>query len=298
MEISILSVIMLPERTLVMITYLFHLLDQHYELFSKTQRIICDYIRENYLDLPYLSIAALSEKIGVSVGSITGFCKVLGFDGFTAFQKELQKIAQQELFSMREIKNSIAEASSNEGVLKEIIDSNILNLQRTQTDHLDQAFEESVDILCNAKRIYVIGLRSAYAVAHYFYFTLRDFKDNITLLSLAEGDVYDRIMHITPNDVLVTIGFDKYTKATCDVTRFFQERGCKIIALTDKLSSPLASLASTVLIAHNCSTTFSFVSAMTILNALVVGIGRRNQKRTLREMDAKQALLKSCNVHF
>lgn len=281
-----------------MITYLFHLLDQHYNELSKTQKIICTYVREHYLDLPYLSIAALSEKIGVSVGSITGFCKALGFEGFGDFQKELQKIAQQELFSMREIKNSIAEASSNEGVLKEIIDSNILNLQRTQTDHLDQAFEESVDILCNAKRIYVIGLRSAYAVAHYFYFTLRDFKDNITLLTLAEGDVYDQIMHITPNDVLVTIGFDKYTKATCDVTRFFQEHNCKIIALTDKLSSPLASMSDTVLIAQNCSTTFSFVSAMTILNALVVGIGRRNQKRTLREMDAKQTLLKNCNVHF
>lgn len=281
-----------------MITYLFHLLDQHYATFSKTQKIICDYIREHYLDLPYLPIAALSERIGVSVGSITGFCKVLGFAGFTAFQKELQRIAQQELFSMREIKNSIAEASSNEGILKEIIDSNILNLQRTQTEHLDQAFDEAIDLLCGARKIYVVGLRSAYAVAHYFYFTLSDFKDNVTLLSIAEGDVYDRIMHISPNDVLVTIGFEKYTKATCDITRFFQERNCKIIALTDKLSSPLASMADTVLIAHNCSTTFSFVSAMTILNALVVGTGRRNQKRTLRELDAKQTVLRECNVHF
>lgn len=281
-----------------MITYLFHLLDQHYATFSKTQKIICDYIREHYLDLPYLPIAALSERIGVSVGSITGFCKVLGFAGFTAFQKELQRIAQQELFSMREIKNSIAEASSNEGILKEIIDSNILNLQRTQTEHLDQAFDEAIDLLCGARKIYVIGLRSVYAVAHYFYFTLSDFKDNVTLLSIAEGDVYDRIMHISPNDVLVSIGFEKYTKATCDITRFFQERNCKIIALTDKLSSPLASMADTVLIAHNCSTTFSFVSAMTILNAIVVGIGRRNQKRTLRELDAKQTILRECNVHF
>jgi len=281
-----------------MITYLFHLLDQHYATFSKTQKIICDYIREHYLDLPYLPIAALSERIGVSVGSITGFCKVLGFAGFTAFQKELQRIAQQELFSMREIKSSIAEASSNEGILKEIIDSNILNLQRTQTEHLDQAFDEAIDLLCGARKIYVIGLRSVYAVAHYFYFTLSDFKDNVTLLSIAEGDVYDRIMHISPNDVLVSIGFEKYTKATCDITRFFQERNCKIIALTDKLSSPLASMADTVLIAHNCSTTFSFVSAMTILNAIVVGIGRRNQKRTLRELDAKQTILRECNVHF
>lgn len=281
-----------------MITYLFQLLDQHYDGMSKTQRIICDYIREHYLDLSYLSIKELSERAGVSVGSVTGFCKAMGFDGFTSFQRELQKIAQQELFSMREIKNSIAESSTEEGVLREIIDSNILNLQRTQTDLLDKAFDEAVDLLCSARRIYVIGLRSVYAVAHYFYFTLSDFKDNVTLLSIAEGDVYDHLMHIGPNDVLVAIGFKKYTRATCDVTRFFRERNCKIIALTDMLSSPIASMADTVLIAQNSSTTFSFVSAMTILNAIVVAIGRRDQKKAIRELDAKQAVLKEYNIHY
>ena len=281
-----------------MITYLFQLLDQHYDGMSKTQRIICDYIREHYLDLSYLSIKELSERAGVSVGSVTGFCKAMGFDGFTSFQRELQKIAQQELFSMREIKNSIAESSTEEGVLREIIDSNILNLQRTPTDLLDKAFDEAVDLLCSARRIYVIGLRSVYAVAHYFYFTLSDFKDNVTLLSIAEGDVYDHLMHIGPNDVLVAIGFKKYTRATCDVTRFFRERNCKIIALTDMLSSPIASMADTVLIAQNSSTTFSFVSAMTILNAIVVAIGRRDQKKAIRELDAKQAVLKEYNIHY
>lgn len=278
-------------------TTLFQLLDQHYGEFSKTQRLICDYIRKNYYDLPYFSISELSEKAGVSVGSITGFCKVLGFPGYTAFRRELQRITQQEIFSMREIKNSIAE-TSNANVLKEIIDSNILNLQRTETELLDRTFTEAVDLLDTARRIYVIGLRSAYAVAHYFYFTLSDFMDNVTLLSIGEGDVYDRIMHITPNDVLVTIGFEKYTKTTCDVTRFFQERGCKIIALTDKLSSPLASMTDTVLIAQNSSTTFSFVSAMTILNAIVVGIGRKHRKQAIRELDAKQAVLKEQGIHF
>jgi DNA-binding MurR/RpiR family transcriptional regulator len=281
-----------------MITYLFQLLDQHYEGLSKTQRILCDYTREHYLDLSYLSIKELSERTGVSVGSITGFCKALGFNGFADFQRELQKMAQQELFSMREIKNSIAEPSPEEGVLKEIIDSNILNLQRTQTDLLDRAFQEAVNTLSSARRIYVIGLRSAYAVAHYFYFTLSDFKDNVTLLSVAEGDVYDHLMHIGPSDVLVSIGFKKYTRATCDVTRFFRERNCRIIALTDTLSSPIASLADTVLIAQNSSTTFSFVSAMTILNAIVVAMGRRDRKRAIRELDAKQAVLKEYNVHY
>ena len=110
--------------------------------------------------------------------------------------------------------------------------------------------------------------------------------------------MYDHLMHIGPNDVLVAIGFKKYTRATCDVTRFFRERNCKIIALTDMLSSPIASMADTVLIAQNSSTTFSFVSAMTILNAIVVAIGRRDQKKAIRELDAKQAVLKEYNIHY
>ena len=281
-----------------MISNLFQLLDQHYEGFSKTYRIICDYVRSNYLDLSYLSIVELSRKIDVSVGSITGFCKAIGFAGYASFQKELQRMTQQEMFAMREIKNSISGGPKNDELLQDTIDTNILNLQRTYSDHLAQSFREAVDILCAGRRIYVIGLRSAYAVAYYFYFTLSDFKDNVTLLSLGEGDVFDRILHISSEDVLVTIGFEKYTKATCEITRFFRDHGCRIVALTDRLSSPLASMADAVLIAQNSSTTFSYVSAMPILNAVVIGIGLHNKKRTLRELETRQNILRDYNVHY
>ena len=70
------------------------------------------------------------------------------------------------------------------------------------------------------------------------------------------------------------------------------------MALTDRLSSPLASMADAVLIAQNSSTTFSYVSAMTILNAVVIGIGRHNKKRTLRELETRQNILRDYNVHY
>lgn len=277
---------------------LFLLIDKNYEEFSKTYRTLCDYIRNNYIDLSYLSIIELGEKAGVSVGSITGFCKALGFAGYSAFQKELQHMAHQDVLTMHEMKNSISGKYGTNNFLKEIIDLNITNLQRTYSDELDKEFQVAIDVINSGKHIYIIGLRSTYAVAYYLYFMLSDFKNNVTLLSLGEGDIYDRIMHISSKDVLIAIGFERYTKMTCDIAKFFKDHQCRIIALTDYRSSPLAILADVLLIAKNSSTTFSFVSAMTILNALIIGIGRVDQKNTLHELEVRQSFLKNHDVHF
>lgn len=277
---------------------LFLLIDKNYEEFSKTYRTLCDYIRNNYLNLSYLSIVELGKKAGVSVGSITGFCKALGFAGYSAFQKELQSMAHQDVLTMHEMKNSISGKYGTNNFLKEIIDLNITNLQRTYSDALGKEFQTAIDVINSGKHIYIIGLRSTYAVAYYLYFMLSDFKNNVTLLSPGEGDMYDRIMHISSEDVLVAIGFERYAKTTCGITRFFKDHQCKIVALTDYHSSPLAILADVLLIAKNSSTTFSFVSAMTILNALIIGIGRVDQKSTLYELEIRQSFLKNHDVHF
>lgn len=273
-------------------------IEHKYPALSKTHRSIANYIRAHSIAVTYLSISELSAAAKVSLGSITGFCKAIDYSGYPALQKELQRWATQEVFPMREIKNSISSGSEDEDILKTVIDLNIQNLQFTYTEALSAGYWQAVESLRRGRRIYIIGLRSCHAVAYYLYFMLSDFMDNVTLLSLGEGDVYDRIMGVSAEDVLVTIGFDKYTRATCEITEFFREKGGSIIALTDHLGSPLALLSDTALIATNSSTTFSYVSAMTILNAVIIGVGRRAQTNTLKKIEERQTLLRERGVHY
>ena len=61
--------------------------------FSPSQKRVAAYVLANYKQIPFYSITALSEKIGVSHFSVITFCKNLGYNKFSEFKKELSRYA-------------------------------------------------------------------------------------------------------------------------------------------------------------------------------------------------------------
>lgn len=272
-----------------------------YDTLSPTHRKIADYIRQNYIETTYQSISEISKKIGVSTGSVTNFCKLMDYTGFQQLHEELRRVAKEEIFPLRDIQDSITTESLGEGarILQQVLAMNIDNLQSTFTDHLEQNFTAALNQLKKARNIYVLGLRSCYALSYYFYFMLKDIGfNNAHLLSLGTGDIFDRVADVRRGDLIFSIAFQTYTQATCDVTAYFLKRGAASVALTDLQSSPIAHKAKAVLIAKNNAPTFSYVSAITILNALVIGLGRSDQDKTKRCLEEKKALLQEQQVHL
>ena len=272
-----------------------------YDALSPTHRKIADYIRQNYIEMTYQSISEISQKIGVSTGSITNFCKLMDYKGFQQLHDELRQVAKGEIFPLRDIQDSITTESLGEGarILQQVLEMNIENLQATFTDHLEQNFTAALTQLKKARNIYILGLRSCYALSYYFYFMLKDIGfNNVHLLSLGTGDIFDQVGNVRRGDLIFSISFQTYTQATCDVTAYFLKRGAASVALTDLQSSPIAHGAKAVLIAKNATSTFSYVSAITILNALVIGLGRSDQDKTMRCLEERKALLQEQHVHL
>ena len=272
-----------------------------YDALSPTHRKIADYIRQNYIEMTYQSISEISQKIGVSTGSITNFCKLMDYKGFQQLHDELRQVAKGEIFPLRDIQDSITTESLGEGarILQQVLEMNIENLQATFTDHLEQNFTAALTQLKKARNIYILGLRSCYALSYYFYFMLKDIGfNNVHLLSLGTGDIFDQVANVRRGDLIFSISFQTYTQATCDVTAYFLKRGAASVALTDLQSSPIAHGAKAELIAKNATSTFSYVSAITILNALVIGLGRSDQDKTMRCLEERKALLQEQHVHL
>ena len=277
---------------------IFEILENKYNTFSKTFKHISDYVRDNYSDISFMSIKEFSEEVGVSPASITRFTQEIGFGGYPAFQRKIQELLQNEIGAMREIKNSISEKIHEDDLLKKTIELNIRNIENTYSDVTNNSFKNAIDILSKARQIYIIGLRSSYCVAYYLYFMLNQFMDNVILLSPGTGDIFDRIYSIDKSDVLFAIGFQRYTKLTLQIIEFFEKHMSPIIALTDKVSSPIAVKSNTLLIAKNSSTTYSFVSAMTILNALIIGMGKRNAQDTLSSLKEKEKIAVENGIYW
>lgn len=270
---------------------------EKYNSFSKTNKIIADYILKNYYYVSFFTIKELSEKINVSPASITRFAKAIGLEGYPMLQSKLQEIVKTKITPMREIRESITFMEEEKNILEDIFKANIKSLEFSLTNELLNSFFYAVDCILGSRKIYILGLRSSYSVAHYLYFMLMQFMDNVNLLNTNSWDIYDRLAGTSEKDVLIAISYAKYTALTQDIVKFCKTKGVKIIAITDSISSPIAIDSDIPLIGKNASNAYSFVCAMSICNALVVACGGKDKDESIAKMKQKEQVLIKNNIY-
>ena len=91
-------------------------------------------------------------------------------------------------------------------------------------------------------------MRSSYATAYYLAFMLQQMCDNVHLLTTSTSDLPTALSDVRPEDCLLVISYARYTSSSYDIVSHFHRAGCKIVALTDSLTSPIALKATEVLI--------------------------------------------------
>ena len=79
-----------------------HLLSKmnvQYQNFSKGQKKLAAYIKENYDKAAFLTAAKLGETVGVSESTVVRFATHLGYKGYPEFQRELEELVRNKLNS-------------------------------------------------------------------------------------------------------------------------------------------------------------------------------------------------------
>ena len=121
-------------------------------------------------------------------------------------------------------------------------------------------------------------------------------KPNVTLIENRNDDISILLQYATAQDVLVVIGYPKYTKFTLQILDFLKELGCKTISITDAITSPLAKRSDYVIVAKNRLKIY-FVTTITILNTLLVMISRTNPEAHIRLFEEENAVTKKLDVY-
>lgn len=255
--------------------------------FTKTLSLIASYVKKEYLRIPFLSIQEMSKECGVSATSVHRFCISLGYLGYSELQKEIQNLVQQD-FITKETQIYQDSGIEESGVLKYQIDSNIRVLQEMYTPDLNANFLKAAQKIKAGRKIYILGLRESYSVAFYLFQLLGEYMDNVQLLSLGVGDLYDRIATICEEDVLVAIGFKPYMKQIVEIIRYFRSKNATAIVMTDLHTSPLAVHANINLIPGNTTPSFGFVMAVTAIKALSIEVLHLYEKKEIEAISQQK----------
>ena len=247
--------------------------------FSKGQKRIAQYINEHYDKAAFMTASKLGATVGVSESTVVRFAMELGFEGYPQLQRELQELIRNKLTSVQRIEVSGGQIGNNE-VLEKVLNSDIDKIKRTLAEISKTDFYSAVDAISEASTVYILGVRSASALADFlgFYFNL--ILKNVKLVyTTGVSEMFEQMLHISPEDVLVGISFPRYSSRTVKALKFASDRGAKVVAITDSKMSPLIPYSQYCLLAKSDMASFvdSLVAPLSLINALAVAVG--NKKR-------------------
>lgn len=273
-------------------------IQQKFNRLSKGQKLIAEFILKHYDKAAFMTAAKLGVNVGVSESTVVRFANELGFEGYPTLQKSLQELIKNKLTTVQRIELS-NNYSNEETTLKGVLKSDIENIRATMEKINTKNFEEVVDSILKAKKIYILGLRSSTILAEFLGFYLNLILDNVKVVSYGISDIFEQIINIDSEDLLIGIGFPRYTTTTIEAISFAKSRGTKVVSLTDSLLSPLASRSDTTLIAQSNMASFvdSLVAPLSIINALIVAIGLKEKAKISKTFSDLESIWEEYHVY-
>ena len=254
-------------------------INRHYSRMSKGQKLLSNYIADNYDKAVFLTAAKMGETVGVSESTVVRFAMTLGYKGYPDFQKALEEMVRNKLNSIQRMEVTYGRISQSK-ILESVLQSDEEKIKQTLQEIDDKAFEVAVDTILKARRIYVIGIRSCAPLASFLAFYLNLLFDNVILLHTnSSSEIFEQMIRINEEDVIIGISFPRYSMRTLKALEFANNRSARVITLTDSVNSPMNLYSSCNLIAKSdmASIVDSLVAPLSVINALIVSLCMKKQ---------------------
>ena len=274
-------------------------IEDGYPKFSKGQKKLADFIRLDYDKAAFLTAAKMGEEVGVSESTVVRFAMALGYDGYPGFQRALGEMVRMKLNSIQRMEVTYGRISQGE-ILTTVLHSDIEKSKLTMEAIDHETFEMAVDTILNARRIYVVGIRSCAPLASFLCFYLNLVCDNVAEVNTSSpSEIFEQMLRINEEDVIIGISFPRYSMRTLKALEYASNRKAKVITLTDSVHSPMTIYSSCNLIARSdmASIVDSLVAPLSVVNALVVALCMKKQKEVIRTLETLEEIWDEYQVY-
>lgn len=106
-------------------------------------------------------------------------------------------------------------------------------VQRSLERLSPETLEQAVDVILSAQSVYVTAVRASYAMAYYPHYSGRMIVNSFQLIPRHVSSTLDDLNEANSEDVMIAITTSPYSQETVEACRFAQEKGVRIILITD-----------------------------------------------------------------
>ncbi len=206
---------------------------------------LAQWVLEQPQELAFHSVRGLADAAGVNVNTAYRLALALGFSGYDDCRRGFQEALRQAggLYGTRAMQLSWRGKGRLIDDLREAAQANLDEaFSETNIDRITEAAQQ----LLSARRIYCVGVRSCFSLAHYLSYTGRMAFPNFERPLVEPGSIADTLAQAESGDVVILISFSLYSAEVVRAHEAAVAKGLTVIAITDSYASPIARRASIV----------------------------------------------------
>lgn len=275
------------------------LLEKNAPSFSKGQRRIAAYITESYDKAAFMTASCLGKTVGVSESTVVRFATELGYDGYPSMQKAMQEMVLNRLTSVQRI-GVTNDRIGDQDVLTTVLQSDAEKLRQTNETVSRADFNAAVQTILNARRIYILGVRSASVLVNFMGYYMNYMFDNVHIVTTSgASEIFEKLVNVNHDDVVIAFSFPRYSAATVKGVQYCRSVGAKIIGITNSHLSPLGQISDYVLVAKSdmVSLVDSLVAPLSVVNALIVALAASREQEMEKTFDTLEKLWEEYHVY-
>lgn len=213
---------------------------------TKLEQRIAEHMLHHAEEISFMTVAEMSKALNVSDTSIIRTTRALGFGGFSDFQRSAQQEMRKKMVTMNEglspkgrVLSKTAQRDKEKLPLQGF-DFVLRHFNAVMENNGREKLDMAVDILITSRVKFICGYRGSACVPYFFGQKLRQFLPGVASLLTGNSEMIDRVADITAADCLFVCSFPRYNHMVMAAVDIAKRAGAKVIALTDKITSPIA----------------------------------------------------------
>lgn len=209
-------------------------------------RQCADFIAAHSDRIAVSTVAELAAGADVPPSALMRFCQIMGFSGFSEMQKLFREAYAPGWpdYSTRLRNLKDGGAGSPTALLAEFVEAGRLSLEALAKTVDEAALAEAVRLLAKAGTVHIVGYRRAFPVASYLAYVF----GKMSVPSMLHDGVgkLDHRFALRDGDAVLAITFAPYGEETLALAQEARDRGLIVVGITDRLTSPLARMADSI----------------------------------------------------
>ncbi len=259
---------------------------------SPAQETVAKYILSSYKSLAYVTLAELARLTSTGQGTVVRFAQSLGYGSFSNFRAALREEIERGEPRSLEIYSSKGAKKKDLSPFDTVFEMEGSLMEETRRLIKRDEFDDAVNMISGASALIVSGTGSNSFLAEYAGYFLGTMKKNVTVVNELGLQGMNTLLDASEGTAAFVFSFPRYPIRTQSIVRVMNERGIRILGISDSHASPISRYCDLLLQVPQKFMTFMdpCAAVVSLIHSILYGVWLKDRENCRERMEARKRL--------